>query len=56
VHDDGDASTGKRGPDGYGLTGMSERATLLGGTLLAGPSDARGWSVDAVLPRSAPMP
>ena len=37
---------------GYGLVGMAERASLLGGTLEAGPSPDRGWTVDAVLPRS----
>lgn len=54
VRDDGDAWAGGRGPDGYGLIGMSERATLLGGTLVAGPGDSRGWSVDVELPRVAP--
>ena len=29
---------------------MTERATLLGGTLEAGPSPDRGWTVNAVLP------
>src|SRR3954447_15191326 len=33
VADDGDAATGVRGPLGYGLVGMTERATILGGTL-----------------------
>ena len=37
---------------GYGLVGMSERATLLGGTLEAGPGPERGWTVVAVLPRT----
>jgi signal transduction histidine kinase len=48
VRDDGE--TGARTPAGYGLVGMAERASLLGGTLEAGPGD-RGWTVDAVLPR-----
>lgn len=40
---------------GYGITGMIERATLLGGTCEAGPSglDGIGWRVAAVLPRAA---
>jgi signal transduction histidine kinase len=38
---------------GYGLTGMKERATLLGGTCEAGPNTVRGWTVTAVLPRIA---
>ncbi|MFD0151126.1 sensor histidine kinase [Streptomyces sp. NPDC055721] len=40
-----------RGRDGYGLTGLRERATLLGGTLRAGPGTDRGWHVEAELPR-----
>ncbi len=38
---------------GFGLDGMNERATLLGGTLTAGPGQDRGWAVTAVLPRHA---
>ncbi|MFI5841905.1 sensor histidine kinase [Catenuloplanes sp. NPDC051500] len=37
------------GSVGRGLDGMRERATALGGTLTAGPTD-RGWIVRAVLP------
>ncbi|KOG31725.1 MULTISPECIES: sensor histidine kinase [Streptomyces] len=40
-----------RGRDGYGLTGLRERATLLGGTLRAGPGADQGWHVEAELPR-----
>lgn len=40
-----------RGRDGYGLTGLRERATLLGGTLRAGPGADQGWYVEAELPR-----
>ena len=50
VHDDGEAG-GDAGRPGYGLIGMTERATLLGGTLAAGPQPGRGWTVSAVLPR-----
>ncbi|GAA0290198.1 histidine kinase [Streptomyces polychromogenes] len=52
VRDDG-RRTG-RGRDGYGLTGLRERATLLGGTLRAGPGTGtdRGWHVEAELPRA----
>jgi hypothetical protein len=52
VQDDGVPVT--RGParEGYGLSGMRERAELLGGTLEAGPApDREGWLVSAVLPR-----
>ncbi|WP_282702298.1 sensor histidine kinase [Streptomyces sp. CC219B] len=50
VRDDGQR-TG-RGRDGYGLTGLRERATLLGGTLRAGPGAEEGWHVEAELPRA----
>ena len=53
VRDDGDAGSAGRSSAGYGLVGMAERATLLGGTLEAGPSPDRGWTVNAVLPRAA---
>ncbi len=36
---------------GFGLVGMTERATLLGGSLEAGPNPQRGWTVSAVLPK-----
>ena len=52
---DDDGSTGAaagRAPAGYGLVGMRERATLLGGTFHAGPTVDRGWRVEAVLPRA----
>jgi signal transduction histidine kinase len=52
VHDDGEVLTGDRVSRGYGIVGMTERATLLGGTLTAGPGPRRGWTVDARLPRS----
>ena len=51
VDDDGSAAGG-RGPAGYGLVGMRERALLLGGTFDAGPAAERGWRVEAVLPRT----
>jgi signal transduction histidine kinase len=54
VHDDGDAAPfDPRTATGFGLVGMAERAKLLGGTLEAGPSRNRGWTVTAVLPRGA---
>jgi signal transduction histidine kinase len=51
VDDDGTAAGG-RAPAGYGLVGMRERATLLGGTFHAGPAPEQGWRVEAVLPRT----
>lgn len=55
VSDDGDTGLGTgAGTPGFGLVGMTERAHLLGGTLEAGPRpDGGGWTVRAVLPRSA---
>ena len=35
---------------GHGLTGMRERAALLGGTLSAGPDPRGGYRVTATLP------
>ncbi|MGB7425032.1 MAG: histidine kinase [Ornithinimicrobium sp.] len=51
VDDDGSVPTGSRATSGYGLVGMRERATMLGGTFDAGPAE-RGWRVEAVLPRA----
>jgi signal transduction histidine kinase len=52
VCDDGDTNqVGGSGGAGFGLVGMTERATLLGGTLDAGPGPNRGWTVLAVIPR-----
>lgn len=42
------------GDGGSGLMGMEERASALGGTLIAGPHEA-GWRVRATLPRT-PVP
>jgi signal transduction histidine kinase len=36
---------------GFGITGMIERAALLGGECSAGPDPERGWVVEANLPR-----
>ena len=52
VRDDGDPVPATRPPGGYGIVGMTERATLLGGSLEAGPDPDRGWVVEAVLPRT----
>jgi signal transduction histidine kinase len=46
---DGAASGG-----GHGLVGMRERATMLGGSLDAGPTEDGGFRVAAVLPVSPP--
>ena len=52
VDDNGAPSTADGGIAGYGLVGMQERTTLLGGTFHAGPTPDRGWWVQATLPRT----
>ncbi|MEO5610354.1 MAG: sensor histidine kinase [Ornithinibacter sp.] len=52
VDDDGSSGAANRTPAGYGLVGMRERVTLLGGTFDAGPTADRGWRVEAILPRT----
>jgi len=51
VTDDGDRVALVGRPSGYGLVGMEERVTLLGGTFQAGPGPGRGWTVRATIPR-----
>lgn len=55
VRDDGEPAATPRG-NGFGLVGMSERATLLGGTFEAGPLSQGGWLVSAVFPREGRRP
>ncbi|MEV7289204.1 sensor histidine kinase [Streptomyces sp. NPDC093252] len=50
VDDDGTADPGRPPRPGTGLTGMRERVTALGGTLLTGPRPEGGFSVRAELP------
>ncbi|MBB4764340.1 sensor histidine kinase [Amorphoplanes digitatis] len=38
------------GPGGHGLTGMRERAAMVGGSLTAGPAPIGGFLIEAVLP------
>lgn len=52
VVDDGEPVAPERISWGYGIVGMTERATMLGGRLSAGPGPVRGWAVEAVLPRA----
>jgi len=49
VHDDGVALSAP-GHDTFGIVGMRERATALGGSLIAGPASDGGWLVRAELP------
>jgi signal transduction histidine kinase len=50
VCDDG-APTTTHPTSGFGLLGMTERASLLGGVLHAGSRPEGGWVVDATLPK-----
>lgn len=50
---DDDGPRRAEGPPGFGIAGMKERAALMGGALSAGTrEDARGWRVQATLPRA----
>lgn len=50
VVDDGLGQAESGPAPGFGLTGMTERAQLLGGSLSAGPGTEGGWVVEAFLP------
>ncbi|MGH3179075.1 MAG: sensor histidine kinase, partial [Streptosporangiaceae bacterium] len=50
----GGAAGGGAAGGGHGLVGMRERATMLGGSLDAGPTEDGGFRVAAVLPVSPP--
>ncbi len=52
VHDDGVPSAGAQ--PGFGIVGMRERASALGGSLSAGPGTDGGWIVRAELPLDPP--
>ena len=52
AYDDEHAGT----PGGHGLRGMNERATLLGGTVAAGPDADGDWTVTARVPRHPSSP
>ncbi|HSP38579.1 MAG TPA: histidine kinase [Frankiaceae bacterium] len=52
IADDGEATIAVRDriSAGHGLSGMTERISLFGGKMSAGPHSGRGWSVRAELP------
>lgn len=54
VVDNGRTDPRQSAEPGFGLTGMAERAQLLGGFLTAGPGPEGGWVVEAVLPAEVP--
>jgi signal transduction histidine kinase len=45
-----DGRGGVAGVEGHGLSGMAERASALGGRVVAGPRAEGGWRVEAQLP------
>ncbi|RBQ18882.1 two-component sensor histidine kinase [Spongiactinospora rosea] len=49
VTDDGGGRSEESGRGGFGLAGLAERVSVLGGSLSAGPAPG-GWRVEAVLP------
>ncbi len=56
VHDDGRPTSpgrGRRASPSYGLAGMRERFSLLGGEVRAGPDPEGGWTVEATIPATA---
>ncbi|MGB3860101.1 MAG: histidine kinase [Ornithinimicrobium sp.] len=56
VHDDGrpaSAARRRRARPSYGLAGMRERFSLLGGDVRAGPDLDGGWTVEATVPKGA---
>lgn len=55
IVDNGRGSTGGSGASvGYGMTGMSERVRLLGGSLTTRSSDGDGFTVEATIPARLP--
>jgi signal transduction histidine kinase len=50
-NEDGISTAAMRG-QGFGIPGMRERTTLLGGEFSAGPDGIGGWTVRATMPIS----
>jgi signal transduction histidine kinase len=53
VDDDGRGAAADSTPEGFGLVGMRERVSTVGGTLDVGPHRGGGWRVRAELPVGA---
>jgi signal transduction histidine kinase len=50
IEDDGRGASVARDGSGFGLVGMRERTSALGGELIAGPRSGGGWRVRATFP------
>jgi signal transduction histidine kinase len=50
VTDDGRGAAADHGTPGYGIVGMRERVSALGGVMEAGPHRGGGWRVAVSLP------
>ena len=56
VHDRGGAPQPQASSTGFGLIGMQQRAAMLGGVLVVGPEEDRGFRVSAHLPVAGATP
>ncbi len=55
VRDDGAVPVASEVTAGHGITGMTERASAVGGSVRVGPEPGHGFSVVAMLPVSPPL-
>jgi signal transduction histidine kinase len=53
VRDDGRRGRSRFRPSGFGMVGLAERVSALGGELAGGPCDGGGWQLTASLPARA---
>jgi signal transduction histidine kinase len=53
VRDDGTRRRTRFQPSGFGMVGLAERVSALGGELAGGPCDSGGWQLTASLPARA---
>ncbi|MGP0033891.1 MAG: sensor histidine kinase [Solirubrobacteraceae bacterium] len=55
IEDDGAGATAGAKSAGHGLSGIRERAAMLGGAVSAGPREQGGYRVSAILPYPGPL-
>lgn len=53
VSDNGRPRGGRHGSGGFGLKGLAERVSLIGGRIQAGPIKGGGWAVEATIPAAS---